>query len=91
MALFAKGIKDNTDVIANQLEKSFDFEDIISKNNFDVNTVSLNKYNEGTEIVGNGGFTQNLTINAPEQLNPSEIARQTRNANKEFMLQLRMA
>lgn len=35
------------------------------------------------------GFTQNLTINSPTALNPSEIARQTRNANRDMVLALR--
>ena len=35
------------------------------------------------------GMVQYLTINSPRELNPSEIARQTRNANREMMLRLR--
>lgn len=42
------------------------------------------------ELVGNEqGFIQNITINAPRQLDPSEISRQTRNANREMVLALK--
>ena len=37
------------------------------------------------------GFVQNLTFNSPQALDPSEIARQTRNATRNMILQLRMA
>lgn len=37
------------------------------------------------------GFVQNLTINSPRELSAAEIARQTRAANREMVLQLRMA
>lgn len=35
------------------------------------------------------GMTQNITINAPTDLDPSEIARQTRNSTRELLLSLR--
>ena len=35
------------------------------------------------------GMTQNITINAPTELDPSEIARQTRNSTRELLLSLR--
>lgn len=86
MKLFAQGIKDNTDIVTDQIEKSFDFDNILAGQQINV----------GTDISGNnntveGGFVQNLTINAPTELDPSEIARQTKSANRELMLQLRMA
>ena len=42
-----------------------------------------------TAVGGSAGFVQNLTINAPTELSPSEIARQTRNANRQMVLRLR--
>lgn len=33
-------------------------------------------------------FNQNITINAPQELNPSEVARQTRNATRQLVLDL---
>lgn len=39
-------------------------------------------------IHNNGGFNQNITINSPEALMPSEIARQTRNATQQLALTL---
>lgn len=38
---------------------------------------------------GNAGFVQNLTINSLQPLSPSETARQTRNANQQFLLAMR--
>ena len=34
------------------------------------------------------GYTQNITINSPRELTPSEIARQTRNATRQMALQM---
>ena len=35
-----------------------------------------------------GGFQQNITINSPTQLTPSEVARQTRNQTRQMVLKL---
>lgn len=42
----------------------------------------------GSQTVAAGGFTQNLTINSPRELSPSETARQTRNATKQMVLKM---
>lgn len=83
MDLFTKGIKDNTEELREQVKKSFDLKDLIT-GSFDV---SPNVYPVDSDA--QGGFVQNLTVNAPQELDPSEIARLTRNANREMMLQLR--
>ena len=83
MDLFTKGIKDNTEELREQVKKSFDLKDLIT-GSFDV---SPNIYPVDSDT--QGGFVQNLTVNAPQELDPSEIARLTRNANREMMLQLR--
>lgn len=83
MDLFTKGIKDNTEELREQVKKSFDLKDLIT-GSFDV---SPNVYPVDSDV--QGGFVQNLTVNAPQELDPSEIARLTRNANREMMLQLR--
>ncbi len=36
-----------------------------------------------------GGFTQNVVINAPQQLSASEVARQTRNQTRQMVLAMR--
>lgn len=46
--------------------------------------------NTSFETVG-GGFIQNLTINSPRELNPSETARLNRNAMRQTALRIRMA
>lgn len=38
---------------------------------------------------GTAGYTQNITINSPKQLNPSEIARQTRNQTRSMVMRMR--
>lgn len=87
MDLFAKGIKDNTNVVTDQIKDSFDFGNMIEgqviKSGVSVNSIENNGLSSG--------MVQNITINAPQELDPSEIARQTRNANREFILQMRMA
>jgi len=82
MKLFAQGIKDNTELVTDQVKKSFDIKDAIMG---DVDVITSSQ----SEVNGNGGFVQNLTINAPTELDPSEIARMTKNMNREFILQLR--
>lgn len=86
MKLFAKGIRDNTDIVTDQIEKSFDFNNLITDN--DIQSSSVNMTSGNNRLTADN-FVQNLTINSPKQLDPSEIARQTRNANREFVLQLR--
>lgn len=42
------------------------------------------------EVAGHGSdIVQNITINSPTQLNPSEIARQTRNSTRSMLLRMR--
>lgn len=43
------------------------------------------------EVSSMAGYTQNVTINSPTQLNPSEVARQTRNATRAMLLRMRTA
>ena len=40
-------------------------------------------------VGGTGGYTQNITINSPRQLNPSEVARQTRNETRRMVMRMR--
>lgn len=47
----------------------------------------LNDIREATG--GGGGYTQNITINSPKQLNPSEVARQTRNQTRSMVMRMR--
>lgn len=42
----------------------------------------------GTAVAA-GGFTQNITINSPKELSPSEVARQTRNQTRQMVLKLK--
>lgn len=40
---------------------------------------------------GSGSYTQNITINSPTPLNPSEVARQTRNQTRSMIMRMRTA
>ena len=37
----------------------------------------------------NSGIVQNITVNSPKQLNPSEVARQTRNSTRTLLMRMR--
>lgn len=37
----------------------------------------------------NNGIVQNITVNSPKQLNPSEVARQTRNSTRTLLMRMR--
>ncbi|MBU9728267.1 hypothetical protein [Diplocloster modestus] len=43
------------------------------------------------QYAGYGGYVQNITINSPQALSPAETARQTRNATRQMVLQLKRA
>lgn len=48
----------------------------------------LNDIREATG--GGGGYTQNITINAPKQLNPSEVARMTKNETRRMVMRMKV-
>ena len=80
----ALGITSNLGTIDNAMES------MISATDFQLDTIQVGmSTNMGSGIYGQGGFVQNLTINSPRELNPSETARLTRNANREMVLKLR--
>ena len=41
------------------------------------------------QVAAGGDFVQNVTINSPRELSPSETARQTRNATRQMVLRLK--
>lgn len=41
------------------------------------------------QAAAGGGFTQNVTINSPRELSPSETARQMRNTTRQMVLRLK--
>lgn len=52
--------------------------------------IGLNKNgSDGKYGTNNGNVYQTLNVNSPTQLDPSEVARQTRNANRELILKLK--
>lgn len=55
--------------------------------NEDIKTVKNGSYGENNG--NNGNVYQTLNIQSPTQLDPSEVSRQTRNANRELILKLK--
>lgn len=45
--------------------------------------------NDIREATSGGGYTQNITINSPKQLNPSEVARQTKLQTRSMVMRMR--
>ena len=81
MQLFAKGVRDNEAMLKSVVAEAFDFGNLIATApTMDMATVGA---------YGGGDFVQNITINSPTALTPSEIARQTRNATRDMALELR--
>lgn len=50
---------------------------------------NLKRGSDGNYGGNNGNVYQTLNVNSPTQLDPSEVARQTRNANRELILKLK--
>lgn len=87
----AEGIEQNLSTIKGAMELVSDA--ALGSVNANIKTAltgSISKYNGSIGMGGTGnGFTQNITINSPRELTPSEIARQTRNATRNMVLALR--
>lgn len=84
MELFAQGIDQSAYLVTDALKRNFDFyDDIVKPLNMDGGSVS------GLTGSRNGDFNETINIYAPTALDPSEVARQTRKANREMMLALR--
>ena len=81
MQLFAKGVRDNEAMLKGVVAEAFDFGNLIATApTMDMATVGA---------YGGGDFVQNININSPTALTPSEVARQTRNATRDMALELR--
>jgi phage-related protein len=80
----ALGIEKNSSV----LTKAMDDITAMTTNGF-TSSIASNRYavasGEGAVL---GGFQQNLYINSPRELSPSEVARQTRNATQQMVLSM---
>lgn len=75
----------------------FDAMDKISKGvaSYEMNANSVigasgvGTYGQSLPAYASGGFSQNITINSPRELSPSEVARQTRNSTRNMVLAMR--
>lgn len=84
MELFAQGIDQSAYLVTDALKRNFDFyDDIVKPLNMDGSASS------GLTGSRSGDFNETINIYAPTALDPSEVARQTRKANREMMLALR--
>lgn len=82
MDLFMKGIRDNKKKLTNTVADAFDFQKLIETPAMEYSV------NGGSRGVG-GGFNQVVNVYSPEALDPSEVARETRNATRDMVLELR--
>lgn len=71
------------DAITSQFKDGFDFSESFS------NVPNVVTQDRSKDYDSNAGFTQNITINSPKELDPAEIARQTRNASRTMVLAAR--
>ncbi|QHJ73747.1 putative tape measure protein [Butyrivibrio virus Ceridwen] len=84
MELFAQGIDQSAYLVTDALKRNFDFyDDIVRPLNIGGGSAS------GLISSRSGDFNETINIYAPTALDPSEVARQTRKANREMMLALR--
>lgn len=85
MDLFMQGVRENKGRLVNTIEDAFDFKNLITAPTMEYTM------NRGTNsmIDGGSGFNQTVNIFSPESLTPSEVARQTRNATRDMVLELR--
>lgn len=89
----ALGIRDNTNLVQKAMDELNG--EIVSSPEATISmrtlssVRSLNGVSGITGIRGSGSYTQNVTINSPSELDPSEVARQTRNATRDMVLALR--
>lgn len=92
MDLFAKGIRENVGTVKSAMnylagEVS---SDITTTASVVGTTTNLARgVEERQETKSSSGYTQNLYITSPKALSPSEVARQTRNANRQMILALK--
>lgn len=80
MQLFAQGVKDNEDMLKGVVAEAFDFTSIIGT---EPTVATAGGYGNG------GGYNQTVNIYSPTALTPYEVARQTRNATRDMVLELR--
>lgn len=80
MQNFARGIRDNAHLVSDELERAVQFEPIVEA------SISADGFGGGASP-----YNQTINIYSPKQLTPYEIARQTRNATRDTILQMRGA
>lgn len=76
---FVDEMEEQAENISNSIPKTFDSYLNSTRQQF-----------SGIPEMTGAGYTQNITINSPKELSPSEVARQTRNATRQMVLQLKM-
>ena len=82
----AEGITENADAVTDALNDVSGL--AVARVQYRIST-DQQDYAAGRSYLGaTGGYTQNITINRPRELTPSEIARQTRNATRQMALQM---
>ena len=88
---FAKGVLDHENVIRKATEDAAALATMTFDQHmiYDMMPRMYDTESENQKSKSDGGFTQNITINAPKQLDPSETARLTRNQTRQTILALK--
>lgn len=81
MNLFMQGIKDNKEKLINTVEDAFNFKDLIATPTMEYNIRGIG--------ANGGAYNQTVNIYSHDSLSPSEIARKTKDATREMVLELR--
>ena len=81
----ANGIKNGAGAISSAMKKASGL--VNANTSLAPFTANANKA-KATLSKSNGGFQQTINIQSPKALNPSEVARQTRNSTKKLALRL---
>lgn len=83
----AKGLENNAKLVKNAMNDITG--SMLSSVNPDFKLYGVNK-GIGANSPISGGYNQNIVINSPTPLTPSEIARQTRNSTKQLVLAMNL-
>lgn len=81
----AEGIEDNTKSVSKAMEELASLTTGTLESKIRVSSVGLSTINQGPR--GSNGIIQNITINSPKPLSPSETARQVKNASRNLAME----
>lgn len=85
---YVNALKDGETSIVKEMKKYSDISSGTLESEIASNALKGNAMGNYGHNSMSGGYTQNITINSPKQLSAAEVARQTKLANQQMILQL---